>query len=75
MRETANSSNLPIYVYGPDLHMTSVIPMALGLTPIVEDDEKVNLSASAQIAQMYEHKGKPYGVLNYFLSDLFRQQK
>ena len=44
MRETARSTNLPIHIYGPETHITAIVPLALGLESIDDfpefDDER-----------------------------------
>lgn len=42
IRETGQSIGVPIRVYGPETHITAVVPMALGLvdgTTVPEFDE------------------------------------
>eukprot|EP00656_Telonema_subtile_P008371 TRINITY_DN13910_c0_g1_i2.p1 TRINITY_DN13910_c0_g1~~TRINITY_DN13910_c0_g1_i2.p1 ORF type:complete len:1094 (-),score=318.64 TRINITY_DN13910_c0_g1_i2:280-3561(-) len=41
--EAGKSLGLPMHVYGPETHVTAVVPMALGLEPIVDS----NLESSA----------------------------
>lgn len=31
MRDCANETSLPIHIYGPETHMTDIVPLALGL--------------------------------------------
>lgn len=44
MRDTANSTGLPIHIYGPETHITAVVPLALGLATVEDypefDDEE-----------------------------------
>eukprot|EP01129_Flabellula_baltica_P013194 TRINITY_DN6082_c0_g2_i1.p1 TRINITY_DN6082_c0_g2~~TRINITY_DN6082_c0_g2_i1.p1 ORF type:complete len:1067 (+),score=291.99 TRINITY_DN6082_c0_g2_i1:60-3260(+) len=62
MKETAVECDIPIHVYGPDVHITSVIPMALGLQPIKENGGEISLNASAQISKIYDQSDKPQGA-------------
>jgi ATP citrate (pro-S)-lyase len=44
MRETAKSTGLPIHIFGPETHITAVVPLALGLAELADfpefDDER-----------------------------------
>jgi ATP citrate (pro-S)-lyase len=44
MRETQLDTGLPIHIYGPETHITAIVPLALGLAKIEEfpefDDER-----------------------------------
>ncbi len=44
MRETQVNTGLPIHIYGPETHITAIVPLALGLAKIEEfpefDDER-----------------------------------
>jgi ATP citrate (pro-S)-lyase len=52
MRETANSTGLPIHIYGPETHVTAVVPLALGLATEDEfpefDDERHQMKVAAK---------------------------
>jgi ATP citrate (pro-S)-lyase len=43
MRECANKTGLPIHIYGPETHITAIVPLALGLASLQDfpefDDE------------------------------------
>lgn len=39
MRKTANALNLPMHLYGPETHITAVVPLALGLRDASEYPE------------------------------------
>lgn len=39
MRETANQLGLPIHLYGPETHITAVVPLALGLRDVADYPE------------------------------------
>ena len=39
MRDTAKDTGLPIHIYGPETHVTAVVPLALGLANIEEFPE------------------------------------
>lgn len=45
MRETAKVTGLPIHIYGPETHITAIVPLALGLADLQDfpefDDEQV----------------------------------
>jgi hypothetical protein len=34
MRDLGDSLGVPIHVFGPETHITAIVPMALGLAPI-----------------------------------------
>ena len=42
----ASALEIPIHVYGPETHMTAIVGMALGKTPIL-DPEEMKESAEA----------------------------
>lgn len=50
MRETQQSTGLPIHIYGPETHITAVVPLALGVAKIEDfpefDDERHLLKKS-----------------------------
>jgi ATP citrate (pro-S)-lyase len=39
MRECANKTGLPIYIYGPETHITAIVPLALGLAKLSDFPE------------------------------------
>lgn len=39
MRETANSTSLEIHIYGPETHVTAIVPLALGLAKLEDFPE------------------------------------
>lgn len=51
MRETAVSTGLPIHIYGPETHITAVVPLALGLAELEDfpefDDDSHEAKPSA----------------------------
>jgi len=46
MKELGSALEIPIHVYGPETHMTAIVGMALGKTPIL-DPEEMKESAEA----------------------------
>ena len=54
MRETANKTGLPIHIYGPETHVTAVVPLALGLASTDDflefDDERHQTKVAAKSA-------------------------
>ena len=38
MRDLGETLGVPMHVYGPETHITAVVPMALGLTPVARAD-------------------------------------
>lgn len=38
MREVGKSLGIPVYVFGPETHMTAICGMALGTTPIPKEN-------------------------------------
>ena len=52
MRETANQTELPIHIYGPETHVTAVVPLALGLANTDDfpefDDERHQTKVAAK---------------------------
>ena len=52
MRETANSTGLPIHIYGPETGITAIVPLALGLANLDDfpefDDERHQQKVAAK---------------------------
>jgi len=46
MRETGTQLDIPLYVFGPESHMTSIVGMALGKTPISDPDSLADSSSN-----------------------------
>lgn len=40
IREVGQSLRIPIYVFGPETHMTAIVGMALGKRPIPKETEQ-----------------------------------
>ena len=74
MRETAKRTGLPIHIYGPETHITAIVPLALGLAkledfPEFDDDyhttrptKKRNTSPKA-VASVSSSAGAPQAAL------------
>lgn len=53
MRETAKNTGLEIHIYGPETHVTAIVPLALGITSIEDfpefDDDAHNVVAKKKV--------------------------
>ena len=50
MKELGTALDIPIHVYGPETHMTAIVGMALGKTPIVDPEEMKQAADSSNNA-------------------------
>jgi len=46
MREVGQSLSIPLYVFGPETHMTAIVGMALGKKPIQQPSEEAPTTAN-----------------------------
>lgn len=46
MREVGQSLGIPLYVFGPETHMTAIVGMALGKRPIQQPSECESTTAN-----------------------------
>eukprot|EP00158_Paraphelidium_tribonemae_P006857 Partr_v1_DN27999_c0_g1_i2_m11983 putative ATP citrate lyase len=63
MRELGDSLGVPIHVYGPETHITAVVPMALGLQPVAnaaKAGENSDLSATERM--FYGQSANPAAI-------------
>lgn len=62
MRETAETTGLTIHIYGPETHITAVVPLALGLAKVEDfpefDDEAHNVKKKGPIKKSGNEDGK-----------------
>ena len=61
MRECAYSTGLPIHIYGPETHVTAIVPLALGIAKVEEfpefDDESHDKKVPAKKMKMTDETG------------------
>lgn len=50
MREVGQSLGIPVYVFGPETHMTAIVGMALGKRPIQQPEESESTTANFLLA-------------------------
>ena len=63
MRECSNATGLNIRIYGPETHVTAVVPLALGLTdksdyPEFDDEEHLYKKLSSKKKQTTQPKSR-----------------
>lgn len=61
MRSTAEETGLPIHVYGPETHITAIVPLALGLAKLEDfpefDDERHERKPAARQTKGQKDEG------------------
>lgn len=62
MRECAYSTGLPIHIYGPETHVTAIVPLALGIAKIEDfpefDDDSHDKKPSTKKAKTSDGSGE-----------------
>lgn len=58
MRELGDTLGVPIHVYGPDTHITAIVPIALGLKDAQEGAGETELLATGSTSNLLDQLGK-----------------